>query len=285
VFERVQRFVLRFLRVPPEPEPPFGNPASVCVFRASRKLYLLRLVRWGLAQTFALAGILFWFTIIAVSEHEAKRVRSQSPEATSLSHLPSGRNQLALGPLRKVPPSLFTWLWVAKGVGLLVYGTQLVFTFVVLRLEYQMRWYMVTDRSLRLRWGLWKVQEVTMSYANLQQVVVSQGPLERLLGISNVRVESAGGSGKSAGKGEEKRSSMHSGVFHGVDNAGEIRDLILDRLRRFRESGLGDPDELKSGRIQDAAQCQHAATQEVLEAARDLLSEARKLRSAEVFLK
>ena len=36
---------------------------------------------------------------------------------------------------------------------------------------------------------------------------------------------------------------MHSGLFHSVTNAAEIRDLILERLRRFREAGLGDPDE------------------------------------------
>jgi hypothetical protein len=28
-----------------------------------------------------------------------------------------------------------------------------------------------------------------------------------------------------------------------VDNAYDIRDLILERLRQWRESGLGDPDE------------------------------------------
>ena len=38
---------------------------------------------------------------------------------------------------------------------------------------------------------------------------------------------------------------MHTGFFHGVDNAEEIRDLILNRLRRFRETGLGDPDEAR----------------------------------------
>jgi len=30
-----------------------------------------------------------------------------------------------------------------------------------------------------------------------------------------------------------------------VDDAEAVRDLVLDRLRRFRDSGLGDPDDHK----------------------------------------
>jgi len=57
VFERVRDWLLRFLRVPPEPEAPFGAPSSLRVFRASRRLYWLRLIRWSAAQAVALAGI------------------------------------------------------------------------------------------------------------------------------------------------------------------------------------------------------------------------------------
>ncbi|HYG34105.1 MAG TPA: PH domain-containing protein [Clostridia bacterium] len=279
MFEAIQNSLLRFLRVPPEPEPPFGDPASIRVFRASRKLYLLRLFRWGLTQATALAGIIFWFSIILVSEHEAERVRAQNPQGGMFSNLPAGRNQVTLQPLSKIPHSLFAWLWIAKGVGLLIYGSQLVVTYVAVRLDYQLRWYMVTDRSLRIRSGIWNVQEVTMSYANLQQVVVSQGPLERLLGIANVRVESAGGGAKNSGDSGSKAATMHSGVFHGVENAEEIRDLIIERLRRFRESGLGDPDEAARGASQNAAAMQTAAANDILDAGRELLAEARRFRA------
>jgi hypothetical protein len=36
------------------------------------------------------------------------------------------------------------------------------------------------------------------------------------------------------------------GVFEGVPNAVEIRDLMLERLRKFREAGLGDPEDARS---------------------------------------
>ena len=63
MFECVRGWLLRVLRVPPEPEPPFGAPASLKVFRASRRLYWLRLIRWGASQLAALAGLVFWFSV------------------------------------------------------------------------------------------------------------------------------------------------------------------------------------------------------------------------------
>jgi hypothetical protein len=173
----------------------------------------------------------------------------------------------------RVPQFVFVLLWIGKGLGLVIYLGQLAVTYAAVRLDYEMRWYLVTDRSLRIRSGLWKVREMTMSFANLQQVMVSQGPLQRLLGIADVRVHSAGGGGSSdphQGQGD----NMHTGVFHGVENAFEVRDLILDRLRHFRETGLGDPDEL--AHLPPANSPVSGA--ETVAAARELLVETRQLR-------
>ena len=83
-----------------------------------------------------------------------------------------------------------------------------------------------------------------MSFANLQQVEIRQGPLQRFLGLADVCVRSAGGGDPAAGpKGHGEETSLHLGVFEGVANAVEIRDLVLDRLRKFREAGLGDPED------------------------------------------
>ena len=184
-----------------------------------------------------------------------------------------------------MPPGVFALLWVAKGVGVLIYLAQLAVTYSAVRLDYEMRWYVVTDRSLRIRAGIWRVQEMTMSFANLQQVMVTQGPLQRMLGIADVRVESAGGGGiKQAAGGHGIQESMHTGIFHGVENATEIRDLILDRLRHFRETGLGDPDEVRHVyHPAEAAPLLSAAGADatgLLAAARELRAEARQLRAA-----
>ncbi|MGH7972666.1 MAG: PH domain-containing protein, partial [Limisphaerales bacterium] len=73
---------------------------------------------------------------------------------------------------------------------------------------------------------------------------------------------------------------MHSGIFHGVENATQIRDLIRERLRRFRESGLGDPEELRKAEPGLTAPVPCAGPNELLEAGRGLLAEARRLRAA-----
>jgi hypothetical protein len=171
------------------------------------------------------------------------------------------------------PVWVFPLLRFAEFCGVVLYLAQIPITYAMVRLEYELRWYIVTDRSLRIRSGLTTVQESTMSFANIQQVVVSQGPLQRVLGIADLRVQSAGGGGD-----EHEKSggdSLHTGVFHGVDNANEIRDLILERLRQFREAGLGDPEDrspapepptLTPAALPDAL----AAAQEVLAATRDL---------------
>jgi membrane protein YdbS with pleckstrin-like domain len=280
MFEKLKTLLLRFLRVPPEPEPPFGDPASIRIFRASRKLYVLRLVGWAFTQLAALVGILFWLGVIVASEREANRMRSQNLQGGVFMNLKEGRNQVVMPPLGKVPPQLFAWLWFLKGIGVLVYLSQLAISYAAVRLDYELRWYIVTDRSLRIRSGLWSVQEVTMSFANLQQVVITQGPLERLLGIANVRVQSAGGGGKSPAAGKGKAEPMHNGIFHGVENAGEIRDLIVERLRRFRETGLGDPDERIHHVTAASGPNDGPGREELLNAAKELLSEARQLKSA-----
>jgi hypothetical protein len=47
MFSLLRSWLLRILRVPPEPQAPVGDPASTRVFRASPKFYFLRLLGWG----------------------------------------------------------------------------------------------------------------------------------------------------------------------------------------------------------------------------------------------
>ena len=114
-----------------------------------------------------------------------------------------------------------------------------------------------------------------MSFANIQQVEIRQGPLQRLLGLADVCVRSAGGGEPAPGaRGHGEESSLHLGVFEGVSNAVEIRDLVLERLRKFREAGLGDPEDAR------AATLPVPTGRSVAEAMGELLSEARALRRA-----
>jgi uncharacterized membrane protein YdbT with pleckstrin-like domain len=124
-----------------------------------------------------------------------------------------------------------------------------------------------------------------MSFANLQQVEVSQGPLQRLLKLADVKVQSAGGSDRPQGGQHGAGDSLHTGHFHGVENATEIRDLIQARLRHFRESGLGDPEELRrtaeaAARRGTESAPNPAVDADVLAAAHELAGESKALRVA-----
>jgi membrane protein YdbS with pleckstrin-like domain len=110
-----------------------------------------------------------------------------------------------------------------------------IVAYIAIHLRYDTTWYVISDRSLRIRRGIWLLHETTITYENIH---VTQGPLQRFCEIGNVLVETAGGgSGHQEGAGT---SLMHRGLIEGVDNAHEIRDLILSHLRKSRTAGLGD---------------------------------------------
>jgi membrane protein YdbS with pleckstrin-like domain len=330
MYESLQRRVLSWLKVPPEPHAPMGNPASLRVFRAGRNYLRLRLGVWAVAQVLALAGIIFWTMVLVhvketVREQNAagamapteptaviepgqtenktpdspqtgpeqnfpnrfaeaitsiakasERAARNAGESGALNGWVAGYRQLLADIARLMPERAFPLLWILKIAGITIYIIQLPLTYTVRRLDFEMRWYMVTDRSLRLRHGVWKVSESTMSFANIQQVDVSQGPLQRFLGLANVKVKSAGGGTSDHGKSESE--DMHTGLFQSVTNATEIRDLILERLRRFREAGLGDPDE-KSESPLTITVSPSSPQLELATVAQDLLAEAKALRA------
>ncbi|HUO86964.1 MAG TPA: PH domain-containing protein [Thermoanaerobaculia bacterium] len=253
----LQAKLLELLRVPPQPDPPSGAAGSVRVFQAAKNFFRYQLVTWGIKQLGALWGIV-----------------------------------IGVGFIRRVPDFPGDeWLIYAEAVGIASYLLQLPLTLLAVHLDFRMRWYIVTDRSLRVREGLTRVREQTMGFANIQNLSVRQGPLQRLLGIADLEVRTAGGGdGGSHPQAKSKHSpSLHLAYFRGVDNAEEIKDLILARLRRLRGSGLGDPDEGEEGTATGRGETLEApaavagpATREVsgtaLAAARELLGEARALR-------
>jgi uncharacterized membrane protein YdbT with pleckstrin-like domain len=210
MWERFVRFVLGVFAVPPEPAAPFGAAGSLVVFRAAPQYFKYRLCVWALEQ---LAFMLAFALVVGVVELAMHK--------------------------EDAPAQAFS---VAHGLEFVV-GAVLALAFVVgyaiQRLDYEMRWYMVTDRSLRIRDGVLRVREMTLTFANVQNVSIDQGPLQRLLGVADLRVQTAGGGAGHEGQGE----SMHVGVLRGIEDAERVRELVLARLRAAGGAGLGDPDD------------------------------------------
>ena len=116
-----------------------------------------------------------------------------------------------------------------------------VIAYVGLHLRYDTTWYVFTDRSLRIRRGIWVIHETTITFENVQNVEVAQGPVQRYFGIADVIVQTAGGgASRKTSHGGETSSDAHVGILQGLDDAQTVRDLILDRVRRSRTAGLGD---------------------------------------------
>jgi uncharacterized membrane protein YdbT with pleckstrin-like domain len=234
--------VLAVMRVPHEPEPPPGSPPKV--FRAARNYLKLRIVYWALMQV-----VLIGTPLVLTAAAAAITMKGEPRGAVIFVHV------------------LEVLAWV-------IYLTQLLFAWVVLRLNYELRWYMLSDRAIRIREGIAVVREKTMALANVQNIAIRQGPLQRLLGIADVEVKTAGGGdsgGGAHGKGKRAGEPMHVAYFRGVDNAEEIRDLVREGVRRQKGAGLGDPDEDRRDH--------GVASHDEKAAAGELLREARKLRA------
>ena len=229
----LQKKILHLMKVPDEPQPPDGSAGSARVFRSGRNYYRWRLALWFLANVGALVSLV--------------------PVLLALAR------PIKVGPLwsRYIAEALIALL-------LTVFVVSALFTFLQQRLNYELRWYVVTDRCLRIRSGILNVHEVTTTFANIQEVRLFSGPLQKLLGLADVEVHSAGGA---SGK---RPSDGHVARLDGVDNAPEIRAFILARLRQYRDSGLGEKDQSRPLATSEGSQA----------AALAVLTEARALRAA-----
>jgi uncharacterized membrane protein YdbT with pleckstrin-like domain len=114
-----------------------------------------------------------------------------------------------------------------------------IVAYIAIHLRYDTTWYVLSDRSMRIRRGIWKIHETTITYDNIQNVSIRQGPVQRYFGISNVLVETAGG-GTTTSEGQSSTVAGHSGLLEGISNAEEVRDLVLAKWQESRTSGLGD---------------------------------------------
>ncbi|MFV2072926.1 MAG: PH domain-containing protein [Thermoanaerobaculales bacterium] len=246
----LKNLITKVLKVPPQPEAPLGSPGSVRIFNAAPGYYRYRIGQWVLGQIGKAAGLAFGLAFL---------------------------NTIEVGPM-----SFFHgFIQPLEVLGVLLFLGQMPFTFMMVDLDYRYRWYMITDTSLRIREGLLVVRERTMTFANIQNLSLRQGPLQRMLGIADLRVRTAGGGGGEGpkqGKHEVSESAnMHLGYFRGVDNAEEIRDVIMDRMRGLTDTGLGNPDEAVA--VVSGRGASFGGDRELLAAARELLAETRRLRS------
>src|SRR5262245_44733616 len=136
MMDAFRRWCEKILRIPPEPEPPPGDEATARTFRAAPAYFRLLLVMWAIRNVFLTVFLMAWVGVggtIAIAALHGKR----------------GSGVLVV----------LLCLVLAFIIFALVF--QAVFRLAVLRLEFERRWYVVTDRSLRIREGVVTVREMT----------------------------------------------------------------------------------------------------------------------------
>jgi len=145
------------------------------------------------------------------------------------------------GELSAMDPQVMPWVFAGCGLLLLWLGGVFAFKYATVHLELDMLRYTLTDRVLRLRRGAMNVQEVTLSFANIQNVKYQQGPLQRIFGIGDLVVETAGGGGGATEQaGGAGLGAHHQGLIQGVSEPEKLRETILARVRAVKGAGLGD---------------------------------------------
>ena len=118
IYKPLKALMLRILKAPTQPpEPPIGSPDSVEVFRASPNFLKYQIIVWG----FGLVTGLIAEAIFVYAQHSAD-----------------------------------DGLWLNILIGYGIFAITILFTIVkyfLIRIDYDMRYYVVTDRSLRIREG------------------------------------------------------------------------------------------------------------------------------------
>jgi membrane protein YdbS with pleckstrin-like domain len=203
-----------WLRIPSDPQPPPGDEGSTRLFRAAPAYYKYLLCVWALRTLTAC----FVVTTAMIGPVVGAVVTYRKGQDAGL------------------------WLLLIPAVAALLLIVFSIVALALVRLDFEKRWYVVTDRSLRVREGIVVVKEMTVTFANIQNIAISQGPIQRLLGIADLRVETAGGAAPTHGK--HPGQSLHTAWIRGVNNASEVRQIIQDRLRQFKDAGLGDLDDV-----------------------------------------
>jgi uncharacterized membrane protein YdbT with pleckstrin-like domain len=255
MYNFIKKIVIKLFKVPPEPDDPMGDVDSLVVFRASPNFFKYKFIVWIIQSIFGAIGY------IAVG------------------------GVLLAGLFSKLSGFMIILLVIGIFLLVLLYLCQLLFSYVIMKLDYEMRWYKVSDRSLRIREGVIFVREMTMTFANIQNISISQGPIQRFFKISDLRVETAGGGGgQAAAQNQQNIFSMHVGFFRGVDNSEDIRNLMLERLKNIKSTGLGDVDEKTTGQKMEtpapSAPLTHSSS--LIPALNNLKDEATALRQATI---
>ena len=120
------------------------------------------------------------------------------------------------------------WLWI-------IIPAFLVLCFVWAKLTYRFYRYELTDAGFRKELGVIYKKYVTIPYDRIQNVDIYRGILARILGLSDLNIQTAGMSaiaGRYGGGSEGRLPALSREV------AEQLRDELIQRARQSKNQGL-----------------------------------------------
>jgi len=123
--------------------------------------------------------------------------------------------------------SLLWWL-------LIIIPSYIVLLYIWARLSYYFYRYELTEAGFRKERGVIYKKYVTIPYDRIQNVDIYRGILARILGLSDLHIQTAGMSAVG------KYGSYAEGRLPGlaIDEAEKLRDELIQRARRSKNQGL-----------------------------------------------
>lgn len=245
------RQALSALQTAMQPPTPIRGAEALQLLRPSRRAHLWHWAKWAGAQLSALTGLILVLSAFDLTEwlpRNLQFVRFFTRWDDYSDYLPP------------------EWQWVGLTLTLGGFLTQFGLTLITVWLEWRTIAYLVTDQGVQLRHGLWTVNETSLRFANIQQVVFKQGLIQRLLGLADVVVSTAG---QRASGDDEDDQRKKRGLLRDLD-AAQARSLI-DAIRERLPLASGAPPEPTPTLPGPTA---------TLAAAQQLLGEAQALRAA-----
>jgi len=117
--------------------------------------------------------------------------------------------------LERPHPNLL-WLYMITSLVALVAAP---FVMIPLYFRYHTLRYRLSDDGVHASWGILLRREVSLTYARIQDIHLSRGPIERWLGLGTVQIQTASGSGSA------------DLAIEGIQEFVEVRDFLYAKMR------------------------------------------------------
>lgn len=238
--------LLRFVRVALEPPAPIANAHPRQLLQPNHRAHQLHLLKWAATQLSAFGGVVLIILAIDFTQW--------LPEWLGFLEVLA-----QLGDFTAYFPA--QWRWVGVTLVVMSFVAQLPLTFVAVWAEWRTTWYVISDQGVQLRHGFWTIHETSLRFANIQQVTLKQGPLQRMLDLADVVLSTAGGRPNEDDDDDQRKKQ------------GQLRDLAYPQAQSLLteiRNQLPSTSEAHPPRLPTLAAS--------LEAAQLLLNEARALR-------